>query len=761
MPEYVDSRSMDTTRFMLNLGFVTLIVLMLSLGLVGQFYLSEMKDTMHETVNRYAQKVKISSTMRDAVRQRTLILRKLVSSTDIFEQDSMLLEFYSIAGVFRDAREELLRVGLDPDEQLLETGIVEAVHVAQPLVRFAAELVLENPDAATRNQAFSQAEIAQNALLKILDDFVNLQDAKANQNVKHSTARYNEASVILQGMLLTVVLLGLVIAFFVSRFVTNRNEKLQTLNRELAETTQLKSEFMATMSHEIRTPMNGVIGMASLLSETKLDSFQTGYVDTIKNCGDNLLYLINDILDFSKIEAGKIDLEEVEFNFDAMVEDAMSLLAAKAQEKNLELIYQREEDVPILLEGDAGRLRQVIMNFVSNAVKFTERGEVLIRTSVRQRHETSVVLNVEIVDTGVGVSDDNRAKLFQAFTQVGGPDSSKGGSGLGLAICKKIIETMGGKVGVESKVGFGSQFWFTLPIKTKRLSLVPNLRQLESLSVLLVCANESNRMALIQALQAWGCRVADAINAVAAMKILEDDFFSENQKKLVIVDRDVGGYSGLELIRKIHSRYVHQNLKLFLMLPITDKAANKNDFCEVDEVITKPIRRRELREKLLGIMPQQGSQDKRMSSQQEKSNETSSSASHWNILVAEDNLVNQRVVEGMLKKLGYEVSVVGDGQAAVQALLKSNYDLVLMDCQMPVMDGYQATAEIRRFVNENQINPIPIVALTANALAGDREKCLASGMDDFLPKPIKLDILKAMIEKWCTNGNAMGQSSSA
>ena len=550
--------------------------------------------------------------------------------------------------------------------------------------------------------------------------------------------RRNILAVTAVGALLAFLLCVLFVNSYVGPLIRVTRAAFDTLEKrtiEALEAARLKSEFLANTSHEIRTPMNGIIAMTDMLATTELSPRQSRYLSTVRASARALLNLLNDVLDFSKVEAGKLSLVESEFSVRSLSEEVAELFSVQAREKDLRLACRVESEVPELVHSDRERIRQVLGNIVGNAVKFTNEGQILVDVKVQEKQGNEIVLHFSVEDTGVGVASEDHEKLFDAFTQVDGSATRRfGGTGLGLAISRRLVRLLGGEIGIESELGQGSTFWFTIRAKIREDSSLPPKLFAGSRS-LVVVRDATDQSILAEHLDAWGLVVKQFSSAKGALEYVEQE--EKSSFDMLIVDREQGELPAHALASTLRDdpRFRRTPMILLTSVGACESPEERSVF---NAILTRPLRHDLLRDTLLELVgdSQPGSPRAR----------AAKFSGRPRLLVVEDNLINQEVIQELLGELGCNADVAQDGVAALNALERSDYPLILMDCQMPNMDGYEATRRIRRLDGPKQ--RVRILGVSAHAVAADRAKALAAGMNDYLTKPVDISELAEKLRRW-------------
>jgi signal transduction histidine kinase/DNA-binding response OmpR family regulator len=542
-------------------------------------------------------------------------------------------------------------------------------------------------------------------------------------------------------------------AVTVFRDVTQKRaieDELIKTEKAAKETVQLKSRFLANMSHEIRTPMNGIIGMAELLGGTNLDSKQQSYLNLISESSQSLLTIINDILDFSKIEAGKLDIEKSDFSFSYSIDRTVQLMAHRAHEKNLVLLSYISPQIPEYLRGDDGRIGQVLLNLLGNSIKFTDNGKIIMRANLIERINGQVTIKFEVEDTGIGIDPQAIERLFQPFSQADISTSKRfGGTGLGLSICKQLVELMGGTLGVRSEIGHGSTFWFTLTLEESQANQKREQQRRvfpPDKEVLIFDADPDSARILTDYIESWQLRLRH-ISQISELQAIIEGASDLTELDLILVSPHPEKSSVESLLTALQKRVDRPRVTMILDDDVPEIQSKYRQF-GVANFLTRPLDQSSLYNHLIRMLSEDGSLDHfTVSKVQPQDLFPKKNKSVGRILIAEDNSVNQLIAQAFLKELGYSYHTVANGKEVLEELVQSHFDLVLMDCQMPEMDGFEATREIRKNISTT----LPIVALTANAMKGDEAKCREAGMNDYLSKPFHKDQLSAILEKYLSS----------
>ena len=533
----------------------------------------------------------------------------------------------------------------------------------------------------------------------------------------------------------------------------DREVLLESARDAALQLARVKGDFAANVSHELRTPLNGILGMLELLSVMGLTAKQREYVKIAQNSSDALLALIDDILDFSKVDSGKFEVDAKEFNLRELLDDVVSIMASQAQDKNLDLAHLICVSVPHTILGDSRRIRQLLLNLCGNAIKFTSSGEIAIYVNLKETCNTDIRLRFEVKDTGIGIPDGAKDKIFEAFSQADGSTTRKyGGTGLGLAICKQLVGVLDGEIGVDSTLGEGSSFWFELPLQisnTNSASAVVDQGGMD-LRILIVDDSEIVQFNIMHTLEKWGAYVECADNAEAALLKLRQASQSNKPFDVALIDELMPSGNGIELMQSISQNAEINQLKMVLMTNQAHAESFLERFAEIDSFVQKPVLQSGLYDAISTVMRGSLNIVNPLFMDEDQGKEVSFNAA---ILVAEDNTANQQVAIGMLERMGCSVTVAENGSDALNLMERNRFDIVFMDCNMPEMDGYEATRAIRNMQGSNA--GLPIIAMTANVQEGDRQKCLQAGMDDYLSKPLKLDRIRAKLHKWLPDTSAV------
>ena len=724
-----------------RMGFGAVLLLVLVLSAVSLYRLNEFNNNMETIVDVHNKKVALAFGMRDAIRQRAISIYSMLATDDLFVREEERFRFYAYAGEYRKLRAELVSLGVDEKEKEIHRKLEIIANQAQPANRKTAELLMQEAPENIVAESVKEGLSRQKELLDLLDELIHLQQQYTDDAVQSNRHDYQFIWFMQLALGVLVLIVGLLIARFVIQNVRTKSFELNQKNAELAlaylnaeEATKAKSTFLANMSHEIRTPMTGVLGMLDLLRDTKLASEQKYFVDTAYNSAEALLVIINDVLDFSKIEAGKVNYESILFDVRHLLEEVVGLYAKNVQDKGVEITICVANDVPGYVSGDPTRLRQILNNLISNAVKFTHVGEIIVgleRDSALNSNGDNL-LRFEVIDTGIGIPKAAQKLIFGSFTQADESTTRKfGGTGLGLAISEQMTRLFGGNIGVESEENKGSTFWFTadLPSYERRSEFRGN-KKFNNLSVFILARSRGAEKAISSLVRSCGCRVVSQDSMVDNMKVPSVD--------LAILDVDELLSRNVIDVYNLRKRIVSAKNTIGIFRMSENDAAGKIRHFQFSDGITKPVRRAPLLAALLNI---EGDGEAIVSRHGMNPPVFEKKDKALSVLLVDDNSVNQQVAIAVLQKQGFLVDIANDGSQALTLFKSNDYDVVLMDCQMPIMDGFEATRNIRSYESVNGMQRTPIIALTANVSDDDRKACLDSGMDDFLVKPMRLQAI--------------------
>ncbi len=729
----VDSVSQVRRSLLISFGF--LILIMVALVINAWWDRSHAREHIDEILQVSVQKLVLAKRINEAATERMLLLYTAADTKDAFDRDDLLQHFHKQARIIVSAREAFDRLGISTDEA---TELKRSYALRNEMYQIQSQVLelLENDQLELAMQIIRTDAIPKRVSVKqSLNRVIEIQEQAVTASISRFKRHAKKSDQRFFGMLLAAIWLSIIIAAYVIGQTMHAQKASLTASNRAREMADSKANFLANMSHEIRTPLNAIVGTAELLQETRVDKEQGSYLSILRDSASVLLGLVNDILDFSKAEAGQIKLEKSRFALADIIYESINTKAVDIYAKDLDLSIYIDPDLPKHILGDSYRLRQILTNLLGNAEKFTAYGEISVRVLTVANDPNRI--RFEIHDSGIGIQPDRQATLFDAFTQVDESTTRRyGGTGLGLAICQKIVSGMNGNIEVDSQFGRGSIFRFEVELQALP---VTETRQhtLNGQSILLVCNNTINQRQMSSLINTWGGESVVAKNAEQALQQMDQP---EQIIHQIVISHRIGAQSGLELATELRSR--HQDIAITLLTPIGLEQHSRDDICNRLKLPSHPA-------DFLNALRKH--RDRPTLEKQANAVKTTRFSNDFalqhplRILIAEDNPINQMVLKAMLERLGYQVALANDGKQALDACRSQSYDLILMDVQMPNMDGVEATQILKRELSAAR-RPY-ILAVTAHAMAGDRERYLAAGMDDYLSKPVSADeLLNKLIE---------------
>ncbi len=742
----IESTSNRITRS-IALGFGTIVVIVTTLTFVFLHQLNELSRNTTKIVNINGVKTELIYQLRDAIRLRALSLQIMAGTDDYFLRDEEKQRFYSYATRYRLGRIKLDQMAMNAEEKKLHAKLVALTRKVQPYNRRAVTLLTSAEPKARVNKAVKRAKDGQFKLLAYLDQLRIVQNNLSQITIRETKNNLSRS----MSIAVICIFLGILIAYIAYRkvsayvnkntiFLHNKNKELEYAYHKAEEATRAKSSFLANMSHEIRTPLNGMLGMLQLLNDTDMDAHQQQYIQTASSSADILLALINDILDLSKIEAGKLSLEKTAFDIESIVESCCTFHALSAQKNGVELACKLHKNIPKYLLGDPIRVQQIISNLISNAVKFTKQGYIKVSVSLENIDSDLAKLVFSVEDTGIGIPLKAQQDLFKVFTQADNSVTRKyGGTGLGLTISRQLVHMMYGELEVSSVPGEGTCFSFSLELGISEKNKGVDQVELCHSSALIIGSRELSTNISLSYLQDAGV----TCDRVQSELINCDQRFIESLKSYDYLIVDIPStFDESKYADCLETLNTSLNGQIVILCDIKSRQFDEmvKPSASTIKKVLKPVHKQELYRSLIKCVTTEVERER---IEIEKANARQSEI--YTVLLVEDNLVNQMVTQSILDKFGHKTFVAGDGEEAIEFYKQQKFDIILMDCQMPVMDGFTATQKIREIESSTNMFT-PIIALTANVNKEDRQRCLRSGMNDFLAKPFKLEALKEKLE---------------